>query len=126
MNRIFGPVLIPNKRIYRNPNEAVDEPHYIFFSSETIRKLRKRFHDNGYDNNVDINHDGVIVKGVKLTKSFIIDKENAKNLPNEFQHLPQGTWMVEYQIDNEEMWRQIGDKKLNGFSINGVVGYKLD
>lgn len=125
LQRVFGPALIPNKKIYRNPNKAINEPHYIFFSEETIAKLRRKFHENNYDNNVNINHDGIQVDDVMLTKSFIVDKDNKSQLPSEFSHLPIGTWMVEYQIDNEEIWKMVEEKKLNGFSIEGLLSFKL-
>jgi hypothetical protein len=122
-NRIFGSVLIPNKLIYRNPNKSVGEPHYIRFSESIIEELRIRFHENNFDKNVNINHDGIHVKGVSISKSFIVTEENMHDLPLEFKHLPKGTWMVEYIVDNEDIWEMIKDKKLNGFSIEGLFGY---
>ena len=124
INKVFGPVLIPNKKVYRNPNDTIDEPHYIFFSAETITKLRQKFYEHNFDNNVNINHDGIQVDGVKLTKSFIVNQENILDLPLDFYHIPIGTWMAEYQIDNEDIWKQVKEKKLNGFSIEGVIGFK--
>ena len=72
-NIIFGPVLIPNKKVFRQANINIPEEHYIFFSEETIKKLRENFHEKNYDNNVNINHNGIKVQGVFLTKSFIIN-----------------------------------------------------
>lgn len=122
-NRIFGPALIPNKLIYRNPNKSVSEPHYIRFTESIIEEIRIRFHRNNINNNVNINHDGIHIKGVSLSKSFIVTEENMHDLPLEFKNLPKGTWMVEYIVDNKDIWEMIKDKKLKGFSVEGLFGY---
>ena len=124
-NYIFGPAMIPDKKIYRNPNNIVKEPHYVYFDSDTIQKLREKFHKDNFDNKVNINHDGVQVNGVIMTKSFLINDENRKELLKEFRDLPNGTWMIEYEIKNEKICEQIKDKKLNGFSVEGLFSYKL-
>ena len=41
---ILGPVIIPNKKMLRAPNSKVDDYHYVFFSSETIKKIKDKFH----------------------------------------------------------------------------------
>ena len=122
-NRVFGAVMIPDKVIYRNANHLVNEPHNVVFPSETIEEFYKRFHENNFDDVVNINHDGIQVTGVKLSKSFLIDKDNKINLPEEFQYLPIGTWMAEYEIENEEIWQLIQNKKLRGFSIEAILDY---
>jgi len=48
-DKIIGAALIPDKLVYRAPNELVNEPHYITFSKETIAKLRTKFHENNYE-----------------------------------------------------------------------------
>ena len=122
-NRILGPVMIPDKIIYRNANSFVNEPHSIVFSSETIEKLRKKFHENNFDNNVNLNHDGIQVTGVTLSKSFLINDENRNDMLEEFKDLPNGTWMAEYEIENEEIWKMIQNEELRGFSIEAFLDY---
>jgi len=122
-NRVFGVAMIPDKIIYRKPNALVNEPHNVYFTAETIAKARTNFHKNNCEGNVNIEHSGVQVDGVKLTQSFLIDEKNKTNLPEEFQDLPIGTWMVEYEIENGEVWQLVMDKKLNGFSIEGIFTY---
>ncbi len=123
-NLIFGPVLIPDKKVYRQATINIPEEHYIFFSKKTIKELRENFHEKNYDNNININHNGIQVQGVFLTKSFIINDTNNKDLPTEFKNLPNGTWMAEYQIENEEIWKMIENKELNGFSIEGILNFE--
>ncbi|MBK7311939.1 MAG: hypothetical protein IPI93_14480 [Sphingobacteriaceae bacterium] len=122
-NYVFGPAMIPDKEIYRNPNKAVNEPHYVMFSTKTIEQLRTKFHANKFDNKVNINHDGIAVNEVIMTKSFLLNKNNRNSIPENFTHLPDGTWMIEYEIENDGIWSMIEEKKINGFSVEGVFQY---
>jgi len=122
-DKIIGPALIPDKLIYRNPNEFVREPHYIKLSKKTIVDLRTKFHENDFDNNVNINHQGELIKGISLTRSFILDENNRKELPSELRNLPVGTWILEYSVENSEVLKMIDEKKIKGFSIEGILSY---
>tara|TARA_R110002051_G_C8650085_1_gene487451 strand:+ start:121 stop:516 length:396 start_codon:yes stop_codon:yes gene_type:complete len=122
INLIFGPVLIPDKMVFRQANINIPEDHYIFFSKETIKELRDEFHEKKIENNITINHNGINVEGVFLTKSFIVNDNKREKLPKEFKNLPNGTWMAEYRIENKEIWKLNEENKLNGFSIEGILG----
>lgn len=121
---ILGPVIIPNKKMLRAPNSKVDDYHYVFFSSETIKKIKDKFHFKKKDNNITIEHKGELIKGIFLTKSFILDEVNIQSIEDKFKNLPLGTWMIEYRVDNQEVWQMIKDKKLNGLSIEGIFDYE--
>lgn len=117
---IFGAVLIPEKLIYRQPNLKIPEEYYIKFSAETIRAIWVNFHKKNREKNISINHNGENISGVELVDSFLIDKDNRDSLSVEFKDLPIGTWMVKYKIMNEDVWRMIERKEVNGFSIEGI------
>lgn len=123
IDKIIGPALIPDKLIYRNPNEYVNEPYYIKFSKKNISDLRAKFHKNNFNNIVNINHSGDAIKGITHTKSIILDEENKKDLPIDLSTLPFGTWILEYSIDNAEVLKMIKENKVNGFSIEGILSY---
>lgn len=121
---ILGPVIIPNKKMLRAPNSKVDDYHYVFFSTETIKKIKDKFHLKKKDNNITVEHKGELIKGIFLTKSFILDEVNIQSIEAKFKNLPLGTWMIEYRVDNQEVWQMIKDKKLNGLSIEGIFDYE--
>lgn len=123
-NKIFGPAMVPDKKMYRSANGSTPE-HMAFFSADTIYKLREKFHANNFDNNVNINHNGELVEKVILTKSFILNDENRSDLINEFLSLPNGTWMVEYEIENIDVWEKVKSGEIKGFSIEGYFLKKL-
>ena len=123
-NYVLGPTMIPDKKIFRRPNEKVEEPHYVVFSAETIVECRKKFHKDNLENKVSLNHNCVLLEGITMTKSFLISNDNRCGLPEQFGQLPNGTWMIEYHVQNEKVWKLISDKKLNGFSIEGIFNYE--
>jgi hypothetical protein len=120
---ILGPVLIPNQVIERKPNTEIPEPHYIKFSEETILEIRRTYNKEIFNNKVTINHQKNLTDGVYLKKSFILDDLNRNNQPSEFRSLPNGTWMIEYSVENEEVYNMIKEGKINGFSIEGHFSY---
>ena len=122
-DKIIGPVLIPDKLIYRNPNEFVNEPHYIKFSKGTIAELRAKFHENNHEKNLRINHNGEYIEGIILKRSFILEDKNKIGLPEEIKSLPNGTWILEYSIRNPEVIKMIKEKKVIGFSIETFLNY---
>lgn len=123
-NYILAPILIPNKKIIRNANNIINETHQIYFSEETIKKIKDNFHKKNQENKININHNEEIF-GLTLTKSFLINNENKNELPKDFQELPIGTWMLEYIVEDDTIWKMIEEKKLNGLSLEGVFQYNL-
>jgi hypothetical protein len=120
---IYGPALTPDLKIYRNPNDLVNEPHMVFFSKETIEQIRTKFHKKNYDNNINIKHNGIRIQNVEMIKSFLIDENSNPSLPNEFKDLPLGTWMLAYKIENDEVWEMIKNNEIKGFSVEGIFEY---
>jgi hypothetical protein len=118
---ITGPVMIPNKEIYRN--DELGE-YYIVFDEVSIVNLRNKFHKNNYCNNTNINHTSLKLDSVKMYDSYIIDEFNRKNLPKEFIDLPNGTWMVTYSISNKNDYDYLIKNGLTGFSIELNISKK--
>jgi len=118
---ISGPLMIPNKLIYRN--DANGE-YYCLFSAEEIFKIVKKFHRNQYGNNVNIMHNAKQkVDGVYMIENFIIDSKRGINAPYGMD-LPDGTWFGTYKVDNAAVWADIKEGKFKGFSVEGMF-YEL-
>lgn len=123
-NYILAPILIPNKKISRNANNIINETHQVYFSEETIEKIKDKFHEKNHENKININHNEETF-GLTLTKSFLINNENKNELPNDFLNLPIGTWMMEYIVENNNVWKMIKEGKLNGLSLEGIFKYNI-
>jgi len=120
---LIGPVLIPNKPIYRKSGE---EEYYIYFSRETVRKASQLYLKQGNQSNSTLEHESKI-EGLTLVESWIVeDKENDKS--NSYgMDVPIGTWMGSVKVDNDEIWNDyVKTGKVKGFSIEGYFADKME
>lgn len=119
-HKIYGPALIPNKKIYRTAESLeMNEEGYIFFSSETISKLVELNMANDLINKITLDHED-LTDGVKCIESWIIaDKEKDKAFALGFD-LPVGSWMLGYKVHDMKIWDRIEKGELNGFSIEAT------
>lgn len=120
---LIGPVLIPNKPIYRKNGE---DEYYIYFSRDTVRKASQLYLKQGNQSNSTLEH-AETVQGLTLVESWIVeDKENDKS--NSFgMDVPLGTWMGSVKVDNDEIWNDyVKTGKVKGFSIEGYFADKAD
>ena len=116
---IVGPAMIPNKMILRRDETGTYD---VFFSEETIKQIAEKFMRKGYtvDGHHDVNHRGPGEKDVYVTESWIIeDPNNDKANMYGFDDLPKGTWMTKMKVLNDNVWSQIKQGKLKGFSVSG-------
>lgn len=111
--RIFGAILIPNKKFYRKDLEG-----YAMFTKEAVEKARVTFKKNNNMFSVNVEHSE---KGAPafLLEDWIVedsleDKSNSKwNLKFE-----EGTWVGVMQITDKKYWNEfVKSGKVRGFSI---------
>jgi hypothetical protein len=125
---VLGPAMIPDMRIFRKDKNG--NPYYVYFSSETIKMIAEKYMRNKYTDNNDTQHNGKAIKDVYVMESWI--KEDAEDKSNKYGYndLPIGTWFVSMKIKNDEIWKQVKDGILNGFSVSGyfeeVAEFKME
>lgn len=121
---VSGPALIPNKKIIRY--DANNNPFYVYIDEPTIAKVAELFFKHSNHNVTRVNHEGSFQKGVTVFESWLIeDENNDKAVALGYEGLPKGTWMVSYKVENEELWNQIKNGEVLGFSIEGFFGQEL-
>ena len=114
---VLGPAMIPDQRIFRKDDKG--EPYYVFFSPETIKMIAEKYMRNKYTDNNDLMHDGQAVKDIHVLESWIVEDPEHDKAKNYGFNVPAGTWMISMKVNNQNVWEQIKDKKLNGFSVSG-------
>lgn len=120
---LMGAALVPNKQIYRR--NAKNEEYYIYFSPDTIRKASELFLINSNQNNATYEHEKKIT-GLSVVESWIIeDSKTDKSRLYGFD-LPKGTWMISMKVNNEEIWKDVKEGKVKGFSIEGYFADKYE
>jgi hypothetical protein len=119
---LMGAALIPDKQIFRR-NEK--EEYYIFFSKDTVRQASELFLMNSNQNNATYEHEQKL-KGLSVVESWIIeDSKTDKSRLYNFD-LPVGTWMISMKVNNDDVWKDVKDGKVKGFSIEGYFADKLE
>lgn len=118
---LAGVVMIADTPIYRiGPN---GEEYYIVFTKETIRMMAEKMLSDHSFNNIDIQHDGVLLDNgsVSLIELFIKDSSRGVD-PNYIKDLPDGSLLANYHVNDKELWNNIITNKisLNGFSLEGL------
>jgi len=115
----IGPLLIPDQLIFRNDSEQ-QQPYYVTIDKETIQAANVRFCQQNNGNKVDLEHDGQLVKGVTMIGQYISNKKYGLFAPAAFSHLPEGTWFVQYKVEDPDIWADIKAQTFSGFSITGL------
>jgi hypothetical protein len=120
---LMGAALIPNKQIYR-VNEKKEE-YYIYFSKATVRKASELFLMRSNQNNATYEHKEPL-QGMSVVESWIIeDTEKDKSSKYGF-NLPVGTWMISMKVNNDEVWKDVKEGNVKGFSIEGYFADKYE
>lgn len=120
---LMGAALIPNKHIYRRNDK--NEEYYIYFSEQTVRKASELFLMRSNQNNATYEHKDKLT-GLSVVESWIIeDEKHDKSVKYGFD-LPKGTWMISMKVMNDEVWNDVKEGKVKGFSIEGYFADKLE
>ena len=114
---VVGPVLIPDMPIYRNQD---GEEFYIQFSKESIEKLAYNYIKQGYNMTSFTAQHEYPVNEVYIVESWIKTTENDKSNDLGFD-CPIGTWFVGAKVNNLDVWEDIINKRMNGFSVEAFV-----
>ena len=118
---IVGVAMVPDLKIFRK--DVLGNPYYVTFTSETIKMIMEKYMKNQYTRNNDLMHNGKAVDDVYVTESWIKESENDKSTDYGFGDVPVGSWFIKMKIAKtkrgDEVWNQIKEGKLNGFSVSG-------
>lgn len=105
---LIGPVLIPDKLIYRR---LEGREFYISFDAETIEQLANDYLANGFQYNFTLDHKAE-TNDIVVVQSWVTLEDG---------EYPKGTWMIKAKVNNEDLWQSIKSGEFKGFSIESVV-----
>ena len=120
---LMGAALVPDKKIPRRNKD--NEIYSIFFSKDTVRKASELFLINSNQNNATYEHDHKL-SGMSVVESWIIEDEKKDKSALYDLNLPKGTWMISMKVNNDEVWKDVKEGKVKGFSIEGQFADKLE
>lgn len=120
---ISGPLMLADMLIYRN-NEQFGE-HYVKFSAETIKSIAIKWGKRGNMSRVNLMHNqNMIVDGVTMFESFIVDKKRGIMPMAGFEDVADGSWFGSFYVENPKVWDKIKSGELKGFSVEGMFDYE--
>jgi len=120
---LMGAALVPNKQIYRRNDK--NEEYYIYFSEDTVRKASELFLMRSNQNNATYEHEKKL-NGMSVVESWIIEDEKLDKSKKYGFNLPKGTWMISMKVNNEDVWKDVKDGKVKGFSIEGYFADRYE
>lgn len=113
-HKVTGVAIYADKYIYRW-NQSIGD-YYVYFDRQTIENIVEKYSKENLLNSVDLQHDGENVEGVTMIEYFI--KDSAKGInPKGFEDVSDGSLFVTYKVRNDEVWEQIRNNEVKGFSI---------
>ena len=123
---LMGPILIPDKPIYRK--QVVDgelDEFYIYFSKQTVAKASQMYLMNSKQSNTTLEH-GMELNGLCLVETWL--KEDMEKDKSAMYGMtdPIGTWMGSLKVTNDDVWENyVKTGKVKGFSIEGYFADKM-
>ena len=120
---IYAPAMIPNKLIRRyEPGEG---EYWVRFTKEAIERGAHKFLMEGRTTPEFVNYEHTDKKfdGIYLVESWIVGSEEDKIYDYGYTRdsVPEGSWVVGYKVDNDELWNDYVKKGLvKAVSVEGL------
>ena len=118
---VAGPLMIPNKLIYRY--DETNGEYFVYFSEETIEKIAYKYMQRKYTDNTNLEHsEELSLNDVFVVESWIISDPNRdKSLVySNGEKYPKGTWYGMVKVKNKEIWDDyVKTGLVKGFSVEG-------
>ena len=119
---VTGCLMESDLLIYRM-NETMGE-HYVKFSADTIKTIAIKWAKQKFQTNVNLMHDSnQSVKNVTMFESWLVDKNRGVQPMKGFEDVADGSWFGSFYVENDEVWQQLKDGTVRGFSVEGLFDY---
>lgn len=121
---IYGPILIPDKPIYRY-NEVTGEEFYVVFGKDVVEKLVRKFQKQAKTINLNYQHQ----KDSQI-KEAVIQEVWLTGKPDKSEsfgfNLTEGSGFVGAHIGDSKFWNdEIKTGNVKGFSIEGFLDLEM-
>lgn len=117
---VSGVVMLADTPIPRY--SPTDGEYSILFEQQVIKEMMIKYSKNNLLNSVNIEHTGEKKDGVFLIESYIYNSE--RNIAPKDIKATEGSWIATFKVENEEVWQQIKEGKIKGFSLEGIFSLK--
>lgn len=123
---VAGLALIPDKLIYRI-DKITQEEYYGYFTSDTIEKIRNKFHKDKNTSEVNLQHDDENFIDAYLVESYLLDSQARVDevLARGIDEAVLGSWFVAYKIEDKDAFDKALDGTFTGFSVEVMLNREL-
>ena len=118
---LFGPMLIPNKLIFRRDEKGNE--YNIVFDEDTIQTIADKYNENKLGDVFNFQHSDKKVEAVLLQNWITGENDKSKDFGFE---LPKGTWFGGVKVKDEDFWlSEVKTERVKGFSVEIMAGTEL-
>lgn len=118
---VSGALMIPDRLILRRDDGG---EYWIKFTADTIKQIAIRFAKQGYQRNVNLQHDKDQRIEAVLFESWLKDAERGIGGMKGYEDLPDGTWFGSMKMTDEAGWNKVEAGEVRGFSVEGIFQYE--
>lgn len=115
---IAGPVMIPDKMIYRRDEETGFE-YNVYATAQDIEQIYEAFISSTKENKINVDHKTISPSSYIKSSWIIEDSENDKSNMYGFK-LPVGTLFFEVKVKDKEEFLKLKEAGKTSFSIEGI------
>lgn len=121
---IAGPVLIPNKHIYRKDPDTGQE-YDIVFSPEVITQIVQKFNKGNNNKSINLQHTNTMSPAYIQENWLVADPIYDKSKVYGYS-LPINTWFAVVKVEDDDFWEnEVKNLGMYSFSIEGIIAQKL-
>lgn len=114
---VYGALLIPDKEIMR-VDKKTGEEYFVVFPRDVIEAVAHKFMRTNSHHSATVMHEAAVT-GCVMVESWIKEGAEDKSIALGLTAQPDGTWYGGMKIDNDQMWEEVKQGNLRGFSIEG-------
>lgn len=121
--RMLTGVFMKAGQLIKRVDEETQEEYFVRFTADNIERAVKKFFKNGYNKNVDTEHNN-IANGSYIVDSWFIRDADSNPLKAFGFEVNVGDWCGTICVENDEIWNEyIKTGKLKGFSVEGLFKF---
>lgn len=115
---VYSVAMIPNKLIFRKNING--EPAQVFYDEQAIEDFQLQYFRN-QDLSTNINHAQFNTDGIFPFESWIVANSEVDKSKELGLNAPNGSLVMGFKIENDTIWNDVKEGKLDGLSIEGFT-----
>ena len=116
--------MLADTKIFR---DMMGKKFYMKFPPDVVERMAFKFMKDQHTKNVNKEHDAADrINDVYVVETFLHNEERNGALPKYLSHATPGSWVLTFKVENDELMNDINSGKINGISLEGDFGLKLN